>query len=141
MSNSQNTTDEGITVTNFERATLPRELTQSEVEEGYEQPGDDTTRPFYAIFRADGWIGFDIGRHTRNPKIELLYATEDGERVVTDFVRARETEGIRHDFQGTYPVVRQLEPRAGDTVPEESRHYYRDVAHDRYDITSGDGDE
>lgn len=136
MSDTQDTTPD-FTITNFERTNLPRQLTTEEIADGYQEPDDSVTEPFYAVYRADGYVGQNIGRHTKSPKIEVLFVTADGRRALTDFHRATETDDD-HDFDGTYPVVRQQERDTGASVPEESAKKYAEIVDDLYEVAADD---
>jgi hypothetical protein len=137
MSDTQDTATTDFTITNFERTTVPRQLTPEEIADGYKDPHDSVTDPFYAIYRADGYVGHNIGRHTKSPKIEVLFVTADGRRALTDFHRATESDN-EHDFDGTYPVVRQQERDTGANVPEESAKKYAKVVDDLYKVDNDD---
>lgn len=139
MSDADHSSTNTVAITNFDRVDDrdPRELTPGETAAGYQQPRDAVTTPYYAIFRADGYVGWNIGRHTKSPKIEMLFVTADGERILTDLHRATETDD-EHEFAGTYPVVRQEPRNAGAETVNKNVEGYRELAHDLHDIQGGD---
>lgn len=125
-----------IDIANWTRVRDPRRLTEAEIEAGRREEGGKVTDAYYAILRADGYVGEECGSHTPSPKIRLLFVTADGRKSLTRKHRAVEVDnGDRwHEFEGQQPVVLQRLPDEGFPTSPSSIQPYGRLAQDLYDL-------
>lgn len=125
-----------VDIANWTRVRDPRRLTEAEIEAGRREDGDRVTDAYYAILRADGYVGKESGSHTPSPKIRMLFVTADGRKSLTRKHRAVEVNGGEdwHEFEGQQPVVLQRLPDEGFPTAPSSIRGYREIAHELYDL-------
>lgn len=136
MSGAEQGATRDAPISNYECVRGPRELTREEIEMARTEDGDAATRAFYAIAREDGYVGHDIGSHSRSPKIRVLYVTRDGRR---SFTRMHDAEEVRdgdseHAFTGGFPAVLQRTEDAGFETARRSIAEFRDTVEDIHEV-------
>jgi hypothetical protein len=138
MSGTDTATPRVAHITNYEPVTDPRPLTDEEIADGDPDDNEPGQRPYYAIKRENGYVGIhsNSDRHTKSPKVRVLYVTGDGTRSFTLMHAATETHQLHHGW--TSIAVRQ--PDAGFPTANRSIHRFRDLATQLHGI-GGDTDD
>lgn|GEM_PF-3388524 len=142
MSEGKSASEEAqeVNISGWTRVRDPRRLTEEEIKDGRKQEGDSVTDAYYAILRADGYVGQDTGSHSPSPKIRMLFVTADGQKSLTRKHRAVEVNDGDdwHEFEGQQTVVLQRLPDEGFPTSPSSIQPYGELARELYDI---DGEE